>query len=80
MAVLICVSGIDLIGPLCEVNGKKYIVTSICYFSKYVEAKAIGSKNTTEIADFLFGLICWHGNFHWVHSNQGDYHKLIKFN
>ena len=48
---------VDLVGPLCEVNHKKYIVTDICYFSKYIEAQAIGSKNVTEIADFLFGLI-----------------------
>ena len=46
--VLICVSGVDLVGLLCKVNGKKYIVTAICYSSKYVEAKAIGSKNATE--------------------------------
>ena len=50
--------GIDLVGPLQEINGKKYIVMAICYFSKYVEAKAIGSKNTTDIAKFLFELIC----------------------
>ena len=60
-----------------EVNRKKYIVTAICYFSKYVKAKAIGSKNVTEIADFLFGLICQYGIFWQVHSNQGYYHKLL---
>ena len=70
--------GIDLVGPLHEVNGKKYIATAICYFSKYVEAQAIGSKNATEIADFLFGLISQYGIFQRVHSDQGDYRKLKK--
>ena len=60
---------IDLVGPLCEVNGKKYIVTAICYFSKYVEAQAISSKSTTEIADYLFSLICQYGIFQQVHSD-----------
>ena len=56
--IIFVISGIDLIGPLPEINGKKYIVTAICYFSKYVEAKAIESKSATEIAEFLFELIC----------------------
>ena len=40
---------------------EKYITTAI--FSKYVEAKAIGSNNATEIAEFLFDLICRCGIF-----------------
>ena len=44
--------------PLRECQGKKYLVTAICYFTKYVEAKPIESKSATEIAEFLHGLIC----------------------
>ena len=71
--------GIDLVDPLQETNGKKYIVMAICYFSKYVGAKAIESKNVTEIVEFLFDLICQYGCFHQVLSNQGCYHKLLSY-
>ena len=56
-------TGIDLVGPLIEYDGKKYIVTVICYFSKYVEVKPISSKSAEEIALFLYSLICRYGLF-----------------
>ena len=54
-------TGIDLVGLLREYDGKKYIVTAICYFSKYVEAKPISSKSAEEIAliSVFFDMSIW---------------------
>ena len=64
-------TGIDLVGPLRECDGKKYIFTAICYFSKYVEAKPISSKSAEEIALFLYSLICQYRLFSSCQSDQG---------
>ena len=64
-------TGIDLVGPLREYDGKKYIFTAICYFSKYVEVKPISSKSAEEIALFLYSLICRYGLFSSCQSDQG---------
>ena len=50
--------GLDLIGPLCESNKKKYIITCVDYFSKYVEAKAEENKTGAAVATFIYDLIC----------------------
>ena len=41
---LFCFTAVDIVGPLTESHDMKYIVTSVCYFMKYVEAKAIPNK------------------------------------
>ena len=47
-------TGIDLVGPLRENNGMKYIVTSVCYFTKWVEAKVIPNKTGFEVVKFIY--------------------------
>ena len=36
-----------------ESEGKKYIATAVCYFTKFVEAKAIPNKMGEEIGLYL---------------------------
>ena len=38
------IAGVDLIEPLKEYEGKQCIATAVCYFTKFVEAKATSSK------------------------------------
>ena len=63
--------GIDLIGPLPEADGKWYIATAVCYFTKWVEAKAIPDKNGVEIAWFIYELMLRYGVFSVAISDQG---------
>ena len=51
--------GINLIGPLPETPlGNKYIMTMTNYFSKWPEAKAIPTKEPSNVAAFLHSLLC----------------------
>ena len=52
------IPGVDLIGPLKEYDGKKYIATAVCYFTKFVEAKAISNKTGDEVGTFIYELFC----------------------
>ena len=53
--------GVDLIGLLKEYQGLKYIVTAVCYFTKYVEAKAIPAKTGEEVGLFIYELFMGYG-------------------
>ena len=48
--------GVDLIGPLKEYDGKEYIATAVCYFTKFVEARAISNKMAEEVGTFIYEL------------------------
>ena len=50
-------------GPLPESEGKCYIATAVCYFTKFVEAKAIPEKTGVEIAWFIYELMLRYGIF-----------------
>ena len=63
--------GLDLIGPLCESNQKKYIISCIDYFSKFVEAKAIENKTGVAVATFIYELICRYGVLDITITDQG---------
>ena len=63
--------GLDLIGPLCESNQKKYIISCIDYFSKFFEAKAIENKTGVTVATFIYELICRYGVFDITITDQG---------
>jgi len=53
--------GVDIM-QLPEVNGKRYVVVAIDYFSKYSEARAIDNKSASNVARFLLEeIICRHG-------------------
>ena len=75
------ITGIDVVGPLCELNGMKYIVTSVDYFSKFVEAKAILNQSGLEIARFIYSLFSRYGVCDVCISDNGDYLNLsiLKF-
>ena len=53
---VLILSGVDLIGPLKENDGKQYIATAVNYFTKFVEAKAISNKTREEVATFIYEL------------------------
>ena len=53
---LLNVTGIELIGPLKEYEGKKYIATAVCYFTKFVKVKAIPNNTGEEVAMFIYEL------------------------
>ena len=51
--------GIDIIGPLQETtSGNKYIVAMTDHFSKWCEASTIANKNSREVAQFLYTVVC----------------------
>ena len=63
--------GLDLIGPLKESNGKKYIISCVDYFSKYLEAKAIENKMGSTVGTFTYNLICRYGVMDITITDQG---------
>ena len=65
--------GIDLVGPLRECNGYKYLVTAVNYFSKYVEAKLITEKTGEQIGLFIYQLFCRYGVMQVVVSDNGEH-------
>ena len=54
-------TGVDLIGPLKEYEGLKCITTAVCYFSKFVEAKAIPAKTGEQVGLFIYELFMRYG-------------------
>ena len=65
--------GIDIVGPLQRTaNGNRYIVTSIDYMTKWVEAKALPDKTSKHTAEFLYSdIISRHGCPAEIVSDQG---------
>ena len=51
----------------------KYIVTSVDYFSKFVEAKAIPNKSGLEIDRFIYSLFSRYRVCNVCISDNGDY-------
>ena len=64
---------IDLIGPnKITQNNNRYIITAIDYLTKWPEAKAVPTKEATEVAKFIFEeIICRHGCPKIIQSDQG---------
>ena len=65
--------GVDIIGPLRESNNKKYIITCVDYFSKYVEAKSLDKKSGSAVGAFLYELFCRYGVMDITITDQGTY-------
>ena len=59
-----------------ECEGKQYIATVVCYFTKYVEAKAIPEKTGEQVAWFIYELISRYGCFEIALSDQSVYSFL----
>ena len=51
---------------------KKYIITCMDYFSKYIEAKAIENKTGSTVATFIHELICKYGVMDITITDQGN--------
>ena len=63
---------LDLIGPLKESNGKKYFISCVDYFSKYVEDKAIENKTGSAAGTFVYDLICRYSVMDITITDQGN--------
>ena len=64
--------GIDLVGPLAESDGRKYIIVCTEYFTKYVEAAAIADGIAETVARFFVkNVFCRHGAPAVIISDQG---------
>lgn len=64
--------GLDLVGPLQETKkGNKYIAVLTDYLTKYVEVKALPSKNAEEICEFIIEVVCRHGCIKTLITDQG---------
>ena len=63
----------DIIGPLRESNNKKYIVTCVDYFSKYIEAKSLENITGSAVGTFLYELICRYGVMDIMIMDQGTF-------
>ena len=50
--------GIDLIGPLKESDGYRYIVTAVDYTSKFVEVEPLKENTSKSVAKSLYILLC----------------------
>jgi hypothetical protein len=65
--------GIDVSGPFTTTNaGNTYIITAICYFSKFCISKAIKDFTATTTAKFIFEeIICKYGVPEQILTDQG---------
>ncbi|PIK39503.1 putative gypsy retrotransposon integrase-like protein 1-like [Apostichopus japonicus] len=64
--------GIDLVGPLPKTReGYQYFATAICAYTKWVESEPLKSKSATEVAQFIYRIICRHGCPQIQLSDQG---------
>lgn len=52
-------------------SGLRYIVTCIDYYTKWVEAGSLPTKEARGVANFLYSLICRHGVPKQIQSDQG---------
>ena len=64
---------IDVMGPFPRsTKGKKYVVTAICYLSKWIESRALSEATAESIADFVIEqILCRHGCPGEVQSDRG---------
>ena len=62
----------DIVGPLCECQGMKYIVTSVCYFTEWVEARAVPDETGAQVAGFIYWLFTRYGCLEVCISDQSE--------
>ncbi|CAG2191696.1 unnamed protein product [Mytilus edulis] len=64
--------GLDLVGPLHTTdNNNRFIAVLTDYFTKWPEVKAIPSKHSHHIAEFIIEVICRHGTPSEVITDRG---------
>nr|GEW26862.1 reverse transcriptase domain-containing protein [Tanacetum cinerariifolium] len=65
--------GIDFMGPFPSSKGNKYIIVSVDYLSKWVEAKAIPTNDARVVVKFLKSLFSRFGTPKAIISNRGTH-------
>nr|GEX91760.1 reverse transcriptase domain-containing protein [Tanacetum cinerariifolium] len=65
--------GIDFIGRFSSSRGNKYILVSVDYLSKWVEAKAVPTNDARVICKFLKSLFARFGTPHAIISDRGTH-------
>ena len=67
--------GIDFVGPLdLSVNGNRYIITAVDYFTRWPEARAVPNATAETAAKFIYEeIICRHGIVDVIHTDQGTH-------
>lgn len=66
-----CQIGVDLVGPMPDYLGMKYIVTAVCYYTKWIEASPVRDKCAQSIAWFLYRIHCRFGMSEIMITDQG---------
>nr|GEX08167.1 reverse transcriptase domain-containing protein [Tanacetum cinerariifolium] len=76
-AIQVCknfdVWGIDFMGPFPNSKGKKYILVDVDYLSKWVEAKALPTNDTSVVVKFLKSLFSRFGTPKAIISDRGTH-------
>ena len=63
--------GMDLTGPLIESQGYLYILTFIDHFTKWIETRALRTKDAKEVAKGIFSIYCRQGAPVQIVSDNG---------
>nr|GEW15611.1 reverse transcriptase domain-containing protein [Tanacetum cinerariifolium] len=66
-------TGIDFMGPFPSSRGNKYILMAVDYLSKWVEAKALPTKDTRVVCKFLKSLFARFGAPRAIISDHGTH-------
>ncbi|GJT74286.1 reverse transcriptase domain-containing protein [Tanacetum coccineum] len=70
--------GIDFMGPFPSSKGNKYILVAVDYLSKWVEAKALPTKDARVVCKFLKSLFSRFGVPHAIISDHGHIAKISR--
>nr|GEZ09438.1 reverse transcriptase domain-containing protein [Tanacetum cinerariifolium] len=73
------VCGIDFMGPFPSSKGNKYILVTVDYLSKWVEAKALPTNDARVVVKFLKSLFSWFGTPKAIISDRGNHFCNDKF-
>nr|GFB40381.1 hypothetical protein [Tanacetum cinerariifolium] len=65
--------GIDFMGPFSSSKGNKYILVAVDYLSKWVEAKALPTKDARVVVKFLKSLFSLFGTPKAIISDRGTH-------
>jgi len=63
----------DILGPFTPGKGQvKFLIVSIDYFTKWIEAKPLATITTQQVQQFVWkDIICWYGVSHTIISDNG---------
>ncbi|GKA87267.1 reverse transcriptase domain-containing protein [Tanacetum coccineum] len=82
-AIQVCeifdVWGIDFMGPFLSSRGNKYILVSVDYLSKWIEAKALPTNDARVVVKFLKSLFARFGTPRAIISDRGTHFSNDQF-